>query len=403
MESTLKAQSMNDNLSQDQFLFSCKEALVARTTKKGFDSHLRYDPFLFGTYQPPQSRTVTAFRRELAQIFSHSFNETAQFRRQETIDLETISFFSLAIATLIADTETLLLAYGGIRLPCTQGVPRAVKDNDPLPALAALFASFSAHTLAQEGLNPEDAEPFSPFPLDEPGDAAADATRVAEEFWGVVFTEVKRTFPRHHSAIVSFVRWHFQPEPEQVAIDWRTRPPVGEAFSQYLRSIQGSRAGAHSSRNGRFNGEGREPRSPRGAPPDTAGNRPRGGENRGSRGPTDGRPARNAFAGTRAPLEPHRPHREAAGPETPSNNQEAGGDLSSGRSPEELQRLTEQITQEVEHNIRILQKNSRRPGIRLKPQNSFFRRIQHMAAIELGYETESVGEGRDRSVYIKNK
>ena len=58
---------------------------------------------------------------------------------------------------------------------------------------------------------------------------------------------------------------------------------------------------------------------------------------------------------------------------------------------------------EVEHNARILQKNSRRPGIKLKPQNSFLRRQQHMIAAELGYETESVGEGRERCVYLKNK
>lgn len=36
----------------------------------------------------------------------------------------------------------------------------------------------------------------------------------------------------------------------------------------------------------------------------------------------------------------------------------------------------------------------------LAPQNSFFRRIQHKHANDLGYETESIGEGRQRAVKI---
>lgn len=459
MESILKAQSMNEHLSQDQFLFSCKQALVARTSKKGFDSHLRFDPFLFGTYSPPQSKTVNAFRRELAEIFAHSFKETAQFRRQEQIDIETISFFSLAIATLIVDVESLLLAYSGIKLPCVQGVPRAVKDSENLPALAALFASYSAHALSQEGLSPDDAEPFNPFPLDEAGDASADATRVSEEFWGLIFSGVKKTFPDHHGAIVTFVRWHFQPEPEPIAIDWRVRPPVGEAFAQFLRSIQGSRAGAHTSRNNRFGGDGREGRGGRGGPSDGGGNRfggdrddrrtrgaaQDGGQRRnaqaegrggpqGPQGPRDearsDRPARPALRETvndRPSDQPAsliegreekatpstRPTRMQTKPQRDAEDRPARRSASdtnaidpegvAGRSPEEAERLTEMATQEVERNIRILQKNSRRPGIRLKPQNSFFRRIQHMVAKEMGYDTESVGEGRDRAVFIKNK
>jgi predicted RNA-binding protein Jag len=50
-----------------------------------------------------------------------------------------------------------------------------------------------------------------------------------------------------------------------------------------------------------------------------------------------------------------------------------------------------------------LQKNSKRPGLRLKPQNSFVRRQQHMVAEEHGYATESVGEGKERAVFLKNK
>lgn len=41
--------------------------------------------------------------------------------------------------------------------------------------------------------------------------------------------------------------------------------------------------------------------------------------------------------------------------------------------------------------------------ITLKPQNSFFRRIQHKHAVDLGYTTESTGEGKSRAVKIFKK
>jgi hypothetical protein len=41
------------------------------------------------------------------------------------------------------------------------------------------------------------------------------------------------------------LRWHYQPELPPAAIDWRIRPPVGDAFQQFQRSFQsGARAGS---------------------------------------------------------------------------------------------------------------------------------------------------------------
>jgi predicted RNA-binding protein Jag len=39
----------------------------------------------------------------------------------------------------------------------------------------------------------------------------------------------------------------------------------------------------------------------------------------------------------------------------------------------------------------------------LKPNNSFYRRLQHQRAVELGFDSFSVGEGPDRSVRIARK
>jgi hypothetical protein len=84
-------------------------------------------------------------------------------------------------------------------------------------------------------------------------------------------------------------------------------------------------------------------------------------------------------------------------PRPRKNDRNEGGDSST--SPAAL----EEALAEVERSIRILQKNSKRPGLRLKPQNSFVRRQQHMVAEEHGYATESVGEGKERAVFLKNK
>lgn len=412
-------------LSHDQFLYACRQALTARTTKTGFDSHLRHEPFLFGTFKTTLPISVASFRKNLIDIVAHAYAASPQFRRQEEINLETISFFSLAIATLVADLETLLSNYAGIPLPRIIGIPVAKKEGDKLPALGQLIAAYESHLQAKQEAERDGLElpEFAPYPFiaAEKGDDAAterDRALVSQEFWGSVLYLVRKTFLTHHRAIVDFLNWQFQPDLPVAKIDWRVRPPVGEAFQQFLRSLQnGGRAGAQ------FGAGGRGDRGFRGDRGDR-GDRGERGE-RGDRGPRnfgadrperlersdrpdkpqrhekEDRPERapreeQAQQETRAPREA-RPPREDRAPRPRNGERSEGGD--SATSPAAL----EEALAEVERSIRILQKNSKRPGLRLKPQNSFVRRQQHMIAEELGYATESVGEGKERAVLLKNK
>jgi hypothetical protein len=385
-------ESIPSSLSHDQFLYACRQALTARTTKAGFDSHLRHEPFLYGRFYAGRTLSVQAWRDHMQAILSHAYKVSPQFRRAEEINLDTVSFFALAIATLAADMDALLQHFAGIKLLPILGVPREKKDQDKLPGLARLFEKHETHLkkAAAQGGSDEQGLEYEAFPLDaaDRGHAEAevrDRTQVSEELWGVIFGLVRSTFPDHHRAISDFLRWHYQPELPPAAIDWRIRPPVGDAFQQFQRSFQsGARAGSPFGFGGR------------------------GGDRGGDRGERGERGDRGSSRGPRPQDRPARPL-EAARPESkpepkaegrpPQRVRETPGDAESGSSPAAL----EEARREVEHSIRILEKNSKRPGIRLQPQNSFIRREQHMVAGEKGFATESVGEGRDRAVYIKNK
>jgi hypothetical protein len=445
MRFPLLVQNPPATLSQDQFLYSCRQALSARTTKQGFDSHIRHEPFLFRTFDPGRNLSVGAFRQNLKEIFRHTHQVTPQFRRLEEINLDTISFFSLAIATLVADLETLMKFYGGTGLPPVLGLPREKKDHDKLPALALLFErheAFIEDLQAAEAKGQDETPEYLPFPLNpsESQDAEAiqrDRVAVSDEVWGTIFGLVRTTFPKHHRAIAAFLNWHFQPEVPAASIDWRVRPPVGEAFQHFLRSLQsGARAGASfagsgpGGRNGRTGGPGPSgtgggSRGDRDRPKRSEEREPQGQDQRAHREKHDfeisksaaGEPRIAKDAPAQMPLKARTPtlEREAA----PAGERHSGAEPRSPRPPKPQRAprsegdqggdapssaaAIEEATKEVEHSIRILQKNSKRPGIRLAPQNSFIRRQQHMVAEELGFETESVGEARDRAVYIKNK
>ncbi len=359
---------------------------------------------------------MTAFKRELKAVFDHAYASSPQFKRKTEIDLESISFFSLAIATLMADIESLFKEFAGLRLPTVKGVPGSVKDSAKLESLNHLFKKYAEFQKeARDSGSDEEGEnaplEFNPLPLEEDGDVEEDMVVLSEEFWSLVFAQVRKTFPVHHKAISSFINWHFQPEIEPEEIDWRIRPPVGEAFGQFIRSIQGPRAGAQSGRSGRFVREGQSgSRGPsdRGSGR-SSGNGGRTTERSARDGRGDSRQARGSASGSSASrsgreFDERGRDRNRTAPERGTRSRRPQADEGNGgRSEAETEEMSQAALQDLERNIRILQKNSRRPGIRLKPQNSFFRRIQHMHAKEMGYETESVGEAKDRCVFVKNK
>ena len=81
---------------------------------------------------------------------------------------------------------------------------------------------------------------------------------------------------------------------------------------------------------------------------------------------------------------------------------DSGSSHHSGRDPRSG-RLEEIALRDVAKALRNLRSD---PGLEtciLKPINSFYRRLQHQAAADEGFGSESVGEGPDRAVKIIRK
>ena len=70
---------------------------------------------------------------------------------------------------------------------------------------------------------------------------------------------------------------------------------------------------------------------------------------------------------------------------------------------EMTQRQTETVLQEVEKALETLRRQPDIQEIRLAPQNSFYRRIQHQKIVDAGFISQSVGEGSDRAVTIQRQ
>ena len=84
------------------------------------------------------------------------------------------------------------------------------------------------------------------------------------------------------------------------------------------------------------------------------------------------------------------------------NSNKRGHAPSKRRPPKEVDSKLEGLAlAEVDKAIESLVKNHKLDEIILKPQNSFYRRLQHQKAVDLGYRSFSVGEGADRSVRIE--
>ena len=78
-------------------------------------------------------------------------------------------------------------------------------------------------------------------------------------------------------------------------------------------------------------------------------------------------------------------------------------DKSSAPVPAGEQRDDSAALAEVTDATNSLSQDSSSDGVTLKPQNSFVRRKQHKLAVELGFQSESVGEGQARCVKITRK
>lgn len=183
-----------------------------------------------------------------------------------------------------------------------------------------------------------------------------------EEVLSIFFGSYKHLFIR-------YVIWSHGASPDEVFVPG-SRPPIGKFAPRIQRDDRGSSARGNSRSGGGGGGNSKDNRG------DRNGNRsskpaPKGNE-------------RNPKSRDR---------------NRPTNNKPQ-------RSKEDTAKIEASALKDVTEAISKLDgKNGKESldEIILKPANSFYRRLQHQRAVELGFDSFSVGEGKDRSVRIARK
>lgn len=457
------------SINPDLFIHSCSNQADARARRDGtFKSHLRFEPFLLGTYALPETLRFDGFKTTLDAILKHHLALCPQFRRKEEVDSENFSFVTTSIATLYADVEALLRSWLGIGIPkvpsgSSEGVPEG-KGTDSFPPqlledLVAAHREYQAGEPSPEG--------FRPF-----GEGKLDAELFSQSFWRLFTERVSKVFGKYGQLVLAYGLWKHRIELPKRATDWRLRPPCGQDYVKQFRLDDRGRfgrdgKGRDGKRDGRgggrdAGGRGRPPREDEGAEATSARpqrpdrperadraqgpgraerphhERPRGdgkssrfaqapdvpeahsfpfapeseAPSRSHDAPSEARrqPAREASqesptAHEARPPRDSRPPREFAeareGARPPRHRDRGPREGSEGDRPQANQEMVDRALLEVKGALRRLDKDPELMEVRLKPQNSFIRRQQHSYAVEQGYTSESVGEGRDRGVSIR--
>jgi hypothetical protein len=380
------------HLNPDNFLYACHSEDVARTRKNGtFKSHLRYEPFLVENYQRPKSPSVAALRVEILAIGQHHFQTSPQFRRNEDVDLDTISYFTLGIATLFADLNRIFFEFTGLDLPKIPSHDTEYSDSFPL--LQKIINQFTAF-LANDDLEKDPFNPFSVSSQKNNHEVSPEQSEFSAEIWDIVSEIIFETFPNHAAAIMSYASWKFKMDEVSEPIDWRIRPPVGELFAKAFRSLRNASSPGGFSRSGASSG------GPKGT--HKGGERPRkthDSEKAPQLEAKSPRPAKKDFANQehQAPERKHDAHRKHDGKHKISHGQ---------HEPKQQIQSDDDLApylEEAQAAVTQLQNNKGLAEVKLSASNSFIRRHQHSLLVELGFETESRGEGRDRCIYVKQK
>lgn len=397
-------------LKLDPFLASCRDSDVARRRKNGeFTSHIRYEPFLMGTYKPPRKPTLKTFETEFNQIIDHHLTIIPQYRRGERINLETISWFSLSITSVLFDIETLIREYMGCSFPDTP--PSDTKPDPDLPLMTRAIDALTEHLEICRKLTKDEPIPAftSPFPKDE-------MPMLHAELWDFIRTMLRARLGVYAEPILTFVDWKITPKADTRIdirkIDWRVRPPVGDLFERYQRSLEPNLRGRRGDGpRGGGSGPKREGGSHSGPNRGSRNESERGGRSASpDRGPRPERPA--------AQQQPETPHKAettvktetSAKTERPHTLTTERPRSAAPRGPRPDNRADARRSSQTDLDLALaaardaidqLRNNPQLPEIPLAPVNSFLRRQQHVVIIEAGFETESRGEGPGRCVFVK--
>lgn len=365
-------------MTKDSFIFSVHQAYVARMKPDGsFDSHLRFEPFLEGTWKLDENPTLASFKKEAAQIVEHHFTILPNYKRDEVVDLENISWFAHSIAVLFADLETLLLAYTGNGFPLleTSIIPHATTSKNI--ALAIKKYSDFKHKEAEEK--------YSLFPLLDDQEQCVDDLYI-QELWSLIAFFAKKFFGSYSSLITSYIEWKYVDKSvEKEVIDWNVRPPCGAAYRKEFKELFEEERNNRRFGSANRKDQGRKDHDrpvPEIKQEDI--NKASHAESKGS---------------DRKWKSPSYKERDGQRPKQAFNRFKKDFDENQINQNQNMDKALEEARLAMEK----MKKDKDIPEISLTPQNSFVRREQHMVISQAGFGTESRGDDKTRCVCITRK
>lgn len=367
------------SMTKDSFVFSVHQAYVGRMKSNGiFDSHLRFEPFLDGTWKREDKPSLLSFKKELTKILEHHFNILPNYRRNEVVDLENISWFAHSIAVLFADMEKLLLAYTGHGFPVltTASIPHATNSKN---------IAFAIKKYADFG-HKETEEKYSLFPLIDDQENQVDEFYI-QELWSLIAFLSKRVFGEYSVLITSYIEWKYADKSvEKEVIDWNVRPPCGAAYRREFKELF-----EEERNNRRFGNSGGRDRERK----DTRNNAASSTENRAPNNSSHSDDKKEKVFETK-----ERPSHPKSNFRDRNRFKDKEPHIKSQAHIENLNRALEETKAAVEK----MKQDKDILEISLKPQNSFVRREQHMIISQAGFGTESRGDDQERCVCIvRNK
>lgn len=394
------------SINPDAFIFAVKQAFEARLKANGdFNSHLRYEPFLTNTWTAPKNPEFNSFKSLLAEIINHHFQILPNFHRNENVNIENIAWFSHSVATLFADLNFLIMQFTGASLPEFSGntLPRAVSSKNIIVALQK-----HSEYLAQA----EKEAAFSLFPLLNENLETVDHL-YTQEIWSLIGSFAKKTFGNYFPLLQSYILWKYTTkETTPETVDWNVRPPCGAIYEQQFKELfekerEERFAKRQEKQKARQDKGGFNDRKNAAYSAQTSDTKPHfkpktAHENTVTR-TQQATTTKHSNEGPSKEYKEQKNFQERLPKETKVAQFTLGfKPKEQQQDPKQQQNLEDALT-EAKLAIQKMLKNKNLSEFSLAPQNSFIRRQQHSLITESGFETESLGEAKDRHVCIKRK
>ena len=392
---------MNDlaklELTKDSFLYSIHQTYEARMKPNGdFNSHLQFEPFLEKTWTLPVNSNIHTLKKTMSEICEHHVQVLPQYRREESVNLENVAWFSHSIAVLFADLERVLMAYTGQGFPLLREskIPRTNSSKN----IAAAIAKFADYKIQES-----QESPFSLFPLLNENTENLDDF-YTEEIWSLAFYFIKKFFQNYSNLMTLYATWKYVKKTESThVVDWNVRPPCGDTYRTQFKHLfekdysKGRNSGKNGNNayNGKNNTSSEQKFEDKSQAPSSF--KPRSTDENGG---SQFKP-RSSDEQTPSKFKPRSSDdkenfrgKDKKFSSRPRENREERGDQTE---------IIEKAVKEAILAVKKMQNNLELTEFSLNPQNSFIRRQQHVVISEAGFETESRGEQEERCVCIVRK